>query len=458
MGKKDAHYLCNECGENFNKWHGQCTNCLAWDTLVEFKTPNILSNRLQPSRMHSAIVKKSIKVDAINIIDDTRIQTNISEFDRVLGGGLVLGSVILIGGPPGVGKSSILTQTACLLSKQYNCFYVSGEESEEQIASRIKRMELSYDKLHLMTDTQVENILTVSDNLKPDVLVIDSIQTTELANINSAAGSTTQVRDSATVLTQYAKTHNVCIFLIGHITKSGQVAGPKVLEHIVDCVLYLEADESNRYRTLRSVKNRFGKINELGVFSMEEKGLKEVKNPSAIFLNRSEDLVPGSSVLVLWEGTRALLVEIQALVDNSSYQSNKRLTLGLDANRLSMLIAVLNKHAGSILASQDIYINVVGGMKVTETAIDLALILAVVSSLLNKPLPRDLVVFGEVGLSGEVRAVPNGLDRLAEASKHGFKRAIVPKKNINQTSKINQQMQIYPVTKIDETIEILKKF
>ncbi len=383
-----------------------------------------------------------------------RYSSSIGELDRVLGGGLVPGSVILIGGNPGAGKSTLLLQVMCLLaSNGRSALYVTGEESLQQVGMRAQRLNLPQENLQLLTETNVEKICRVAQQLQPELLVVDSIQVMHSGDVPSAPGSVSQVRECAAYLIQYAKQTNTVLFLVGHVTKEGNLAGPKVLEHMIDCFIMLEGGNDTKYRVLRGQKNRFGAVNEIGVFAMTETGLKEVKNPSAIFLARTEEDAAGSLVMVLWEGTRPLLVEIQALVDTSQLGNPRRLAVGLDQNRLSMLLAVLHRHGGIYMADQDVYVNVVGGVKVNETSADLALLLAIVSSFRDKSLPKDLVVFGEVGLSGEIRPVPGGQERLREAAKHGFTRAIVPKQNMPKT-KIDG-IEVVPVSKVAQALEAI---
>ena len=383
-----------------------------------------------------------------------RFSSSIGELDRVLGGGLVPGSVILIGGNPGAGKSTLLLQVMCLLAHSgRSALYVTGEESPQQVAMRAQRLNLPQENLQLLTETNVEQICRVAQQLQPELLVVDSIQVMHSADVPSAPGSVSQVRECAAYLIQYAKQTNTVLFLVGHVTKEGNLAGPKVLEHMIDCFIMLEGGSDTKYRVLRGQKNRFGAVNEIGVFAMTETGLKEVKNPSAIFLARTEEDAAGSLVMVLWEGTRPLLVEIQALVDTSLLGNPRRLAVGLDQNRLSMLLAVLHRHGGIYMADQDVYVNVVGGVKVSETSADLALLLAIVSSFRDKSLPKDLVVFGEVGLSGEIRPVPGGQERLREAAKHGFTRAIVPQQNMPKT-KI-EGIEVVPVSKVAQALEAI---
>jgi DNA repair protein RadA/Sms len=389
----------------------------------------------------------------VDLKDMPRLTTGTQELDRVLGGGLVPGSAILIGGHPGAGKSTLLLQIMCYLAAQLPALYVTGEESLQQVAMRAHRLGLKADQLKMLSETSVEAVCQVAAELKPKVIVIDSIQVMHMAEIQSAPGSVAQVRESAADLTRYAKQTGTVLFLVGHVTKDGTLAGPKVLEHMIDCSLQLEGSSDSRFRTLRSHKNRFGAVNELGVFAMLENGLKEVKNPSSIFLNRGETPSPGSVVMVVWEGTRPLLVEIQALVDQSHMNNPRRVAVGMDHNRLAMLLAVLHRHGGLHTGDQDVFVNVVGGVKVLETSGDLALLLAVVSSFRDRALPQDLMVFGEVGLSGEIRPVPNGQERIREAAKHGFKRAIVPKGNVPKEPL--KGMEIVGVSQLGEAIDAL---
>ncbi len=380
-----------------------------------------------------------------------RLDTGMHELNRVLGGGLVPGSVVLIGGDPGVGKSTCLLQVCCELSQRTSVLYVTGEESLQQITMRAKRLGLPDSPVKLITETQVENIIATAEQEKSQVLVIDSIQTMQLTEIASAPGSVSQVRESAALLTRFAKRTGTAIFLVGHVTKSGDLAGPRVLEHIIDAVCYFE-NTNSRFRILRAVKNRFGAANEIGVFAMTEGGLKEVTNPSAIFLTRAGSSLPGSVVMVHWEGSRPILVEIQALVDQTRAEIPRRVAIGLDHNRLAMLLAVLHRHAGIATHSHDVFINVAGGVKVMGTSGDLAVAMAIVSSLKDKPFPRDLITFGEIGLAGEIRPVPNGQERLAEAAKHGFKKAIVPKAN-QASQKID--LNISGVETIRQALDLL---
>lgn len=385
--------------------------------------------------------------------DVPRLATGSGEFDRVLGGGLVPGSAVLISGSPGAGKSTLLIQTLCKLAEQHSALYVTGEESLAQIAMRARRLQLPVDKLNVMAQTNVEAICATWDEMKPKLIVIDSIQVMYMDGVESAPGGVAQVRESASMLIQHAKRTDTILLLVGHVTKEGNLAGPRVLEHMIDCFVMLEGENDSRYRTLRASKNRFGAVNELGIFAMTEKGLAEVSNPSAIFLSRGEEAAPGSIVMVVWEGTRPLLVEAQALVDASALGNPRRVAVGFEQNRLAMLLAVLHRHGGLQVGDQDVFVNAVGGIRVTETSSDLALLLAVVSSFRDKALPMDLICFGEVGLSGEIRPVPNGQDRLREAAKHGFRHAIVPKANLPKQP--IKGMQITGVSKLQEALEAI---
>lgn len=379
-----------------------------------------------------------------------RFSTGFKELDRVLGGGMVPGSAILIGGSPGAGKSTLLLQTLCKLAGEMKTLYVTGEESLQQVAMRAHRLGLPTGDLNMLSETSIEQICLIASQEKPRLMVIDSIQVMHMADVQSSPGSVTQVRESAAYLTRFAKTQGVAIIMVGHVTKDGSLAGPKVLEHCIDCSIMLDGDSDSRFRTLRSHKNRFGAVNELGVFAMTEQGLREVSNPSAIFLSRGEEMTLGSSVMVVWEGTRPLLVEILALVDHSMTANPRRVAVGLEQNRLAILLAVLHRHGVLQMADQDVFVNVVGGVKVIETSADLALMLVMVSSLRDRPLPKDLVVFGEVGLAGEIRPVPSGQERITEAAKHGFRRAIVPKKT-------QDNMQIFGVKKLADALAILEE-
>ena len=453
MAKHKTVYTCTACGAEFGKWQGQCTECGQWNSISEtIATPPLPSGAWAGG--YSGAPPKLQSLQDINLETTPRISSGTGEFDRVLGGGLVPGSVILIGGHPGAGKSTLLLQCMCHLAQTANALYISGEESLQQVALRAHRLGLPTGQLKLLTETNVESICHIALQTKPKIMVVDSVQVMHVPELKSAPGGVSQVRESAALLTRFAKQTNTILFLIGHVTKDGTLAGPKVLEHMIDCSIMLEGTEDSRFRTLRSHKNRFGAINELGVFAMTDKGLKEVKNPSAIFLSRGENIASGSLVMVVWEGTRPLLVEIQALVDTSPLGNPRRVTLGLEQNRLAMLLAVLHRHGGLQLGDQDVFANVVGGVKVTETSADLALLLAIVSSFRNRPLPRDLVVFGEVGLTGEIRPVPSGMERLREAAKHGFRRAIAPFDNAPRSGL--KDMEIIGVRKLSEALDAIQ--
>jgi len=442
--KQKRHFVCSECGASFAKWSGKCNECGAWNTLIESLDAPSKGNNWSG-------VASNIQVLAdVGELQTLRFATGSNELDRVLGGGLVAGSVVLIGGDPGIGKSTILLQTMTYLAKDFKTLYVTGEESPQQVAMRAKRLDLAQDQLQIMTETCIEYIIAACKKHKPKIMVIDSIQTIFTEALQSAPGGVAQVRESAALLVRYAKQHDCAIFLVGHVTKDGALAGPRVLEHMVDAVLYFEGQSDNRLRLLRAVKNRFGAAGELGVFGMTDKGLKEVSNPSAIFLAREQTEIAGSVVMATWEGTRPLLIEVQALVDSSHLGNPRRVCVGFDHNRLAMLLAVLHRHGNIATYDQDVFLNIVGGVKVSETAADLALIAAVSSSLKNITLPPDLLIFGEVGLSGEIRPVPSGIERLKEAAKHGFKKAIIPKNNAPKTN--NTKLEIIPVTKLSEVL------
>ena len=456
MAKAKTNYTCSDCGGISNKWTGQCPACQQWNTLVEtvVEAPgmNRLSNPQYKSLAQSAPVLSLADIEAVDV---PRFGTGIEEFDRVLGGGLVPGGVVLIGGDPGIGKSTLLLQALANIASIKSTLYVSGEESGAQIAMRARRLDVDAKDLKLQAEIQLEKILGTLADLKPEVAVIDSIQTVYSDALSSAPGSVAQVRECAAQLTRVAKQTGITIILVGHVTKEGALAGPRVLEHIVDTVLYFEGDTQSSFRLVRAIKNRFGAVNELGVFAMTEKGLKGVSNPSALFLSQHDNQVPGSCVMVTQEGTRPLLVEIQALVDTSHLPNARRLSVGLEQNRLAMLLAVLHRHAGIAAFDQDVFINAVGGVKITEPAADLAVLLAINSSMRNKPLPRGLVVFGEVGLAGEIRPAPRGQERLREAAKLGFSIAMIPKSNTPK-QKIDG-MTIVAVERIDEAFNKLRE-
>jgi DNA repair protein RadA/Sms len=461
MAKAKTAFVCTECGASFSKWQGQCGECGAWNTLSEFVIEPASASKgggAPVARQGSwagrpeaagVVALKDVSQDA-----EVRVSTTIGELDRVLGGGLVEGSVVLVGGDPGIGKSTLLLQALALMSANLPALYVTGEESLAQVAGRAQRLGLPLDNLHALAETCVEKILgqAAATTPTPRLLVADSIQTLWSELLTAAPGSVSQVRESAARLVRFAKETGTSVFLVGHVTKEGGIAGPRVLEHMVDAVLYFEGESGSRFRVLRAFKNRFGAVNELGVFAMGDKGLREVPNPSAIFLSGSSTAQPGSAVMVTREGTRPLLVEVQALVDKSPLANPRRVALGLEQNRLAMLLAVLHRHGGVGVYDQDVFVNVVGGIRVQETAADLPVLLAVLSSLRDKPLAEKTVAFGEVGLSGEIRPVPNGEERLKEAATHGFRRAIVPKANAPKKGQF-KDMEVIAVERLSEALQ-----
>jgi DNA repair protein RadA/Sms len=445
-------YACTACGGQSSKWVGQCPDCGAWNSLQESVAPPVATTGRFGG--YGGTAEAAVRTLAsIATGTETRLTTGLDELDRVLGGGLVAGSVVLIGGDPGIGKSTLLLQALASLSARVPALYVTGEESAEQVSLRARRLGVSGDRLRLLTETGVERILAHAATERPRVMVVDSIQTLYTELLQSAPGSVAQVRESAAQLVRHAKRSDTAVFLVGHVTKEGALAGPRVLEHMVDTVLYFEGEVGSQFRLIRAIKNRFGAVNELGVFAMTDRGLKPVSNPSAIFLSRHDQEVAGSGILVTREGTRPLLVEVQALVDQSPLANPRRVALGLEQNRLAMLLAVLHRHGGIAMYDQDVYVNVVGGVRVTETAADLPTLLAVLSSFRDRPLPGDLVAFGEVGLAGEVRPVPSGQERLREAAKHGFRRALVP--HANAPKRGVEGLEIVPVRRLAEALEIL---
>ncbi len=456
MAKAKSAFVCNDCGADYPKWQGQCHECNAWNTLTEIRLSPVTKSSAVKVGGHGGFSGATADVRLlkdIDLVDLPRFSSGIGELDRVLGGGFVPGSAILIGGHPGAGKSTLLLQILCEMARTRSALYVTGEESPQQVAMRASRLGLPTDGLKLMAETDLDQILVSAEMHKPELMVVDSIQVVHSNAIASAAGSVSQVRDCAAQLTRFAKQSGTVLILVGHVTKDGSLAGPKVLEHMIDCSILLEGEEDSRYRTLRGQKNRFGAVNEVGIFAMTDTGMREVKNPSAIFLDRAEHPAPGTTVMVVWEGTRPLLVEIQALVDDSSLGNPRRVAVGFETNRLAMLLAVLHRHGGIQVGDQDVFANVVGGVRVLETSADLALLLAIVSSLRNRALPKDLVVFGEVGLSGEIRPVPSGQERIAEAAKHGFRRAIVPKGNAPK--KPVPGLEVTAVSRLDEALAAL---
>ena len=455
MATGKTSYQCAECGALAPKWTGQCADCNAWNTLAEI-TPEQQSQGKERFQSHLAARAEIRKLDEVSLEQPPRVSTGSNELDRSLGGGLVNGSVVLLGGDPGIGKSTLLLQALSALSGRGNLstLYVTGEESVSQVSLRASRLELPASGLHVLAENLLEHIFSAAQQHGPRVLVVDSIQTVFSKILQSAPGSVAQVRECAARLVRYAKQTQTMVFLVGHVTKEGALAGPRVLEHMVDTVLYFEGDGNSRYRMIRAVKNRYGAVNELGVFAMTDKGLREVSNPSAIFLSSHGEPAPGTAVLVTREGSRPLLVEVQALVDQCHGQQPRRVTVGLDQNRLSMLLAVLHRHAGVATYDQDVFVNVAGGVRVNETAADLAVLAAVLSSLHNRPLADSLVVFGEVGLTGEIRPVQEGLERLKEARKHGFDKAIIPA--ANAPKKAPGKLGITPVRKLSQAIEALR--
>ena len=456
MPKTKSAYQCGDCGAQAPKWSGQCTDCGAWNTLVEVSITASASKSGDRFAGYAGEANTHLVQDLAGVEEQAqaRFGSRLDELDRVLGGGLVQGSVVLIGGDPGIGKSTLLLQALANYSVQEATLYITGEESLQQVSARAKRLDLDDARLRLLTETKVENIIDALHKEKPSIVVIDSIQTLYTHWLQSAPGSVAQVRECAAQLVRYAKQYSVSLFLVGHVTKEGALAGPRVLEHMVDSVLYFEGDAGSRFRVVRAIKNRFGAVNEIGVFAMTEKGLRAVTNPSAIFLSRHAEPVSGSVVLVTREGSRPMLVEVQALVDESHLANPRRVTLGLEQNRLAMLLAVLHRHGGTAMYDQDVFVNVVGGVRVSETGADLAVILAILSSMRDHPLDTKLVVFGEVGLAGEIRPVQNGEDRLREAAKHGFTQAIVPKANLPRAHPI-EGMQIHAVQRLGEAIELI---
>ncbi|CAN7274428.1 DNA repair protein RadA [Pseudorhodoferax sp. LjRoot39] len=452
MAKEKSIYTCSECGGTSPKWLGKCPHCEAWNTLVETVAQPAASGR---NRFAALAPAAELQVLAdIEASEVARTPTGQEELDRVLGGGIVDGGVVLIGGDPGIGKSTLLLQALDALQRSgMPTLYVTGEESGAQVALRSRRLGLDHSQVPVLAETQLEKILATLDARKPGIAVIDSIQTVYSEQLTSAPGSVAQVRECAAHLTRAAKSSGTAIVLVGHVTKEGALAGPRVLEHMVDTVLYFEGDTHSSFRLVRAIKNRFGAVNEIGVFAMTERGLKGVSNPSAIFLSQHSEPVPGSCVLVTLEGTRPMLVEIQALVDDGG-PSPRRLSVGLDRDRLAMLLAVLHRHAGVACLDQDVFVNAVGGVRIAEPAADLAVLLAITSSLRGKPLPKGFVAFGEVGLAGEVRPAPRGQERLREAAKLGFSVAVVPK--ANAPKKPIEGLTIHAVDRVDEAVAVLR--
>ncbi|MBY4596334.1 DNA repair protein RadA [Ottowia caeni] len=459
MAKDKSIYICNECGASSARWLGKCPSCGAWNSLIEStpEAPTAGKNRMGAAFAALAPSSEARPLAAIEAVDVARTPTGQPELDRVLGGGIVEGGVVLIGGDPGIGKSTLLLQALDALQRaQLNTLYVTGEESGAQVALRARRLGITGSQVAVLPEIQLEKILATLASQRPAVAVIDSIQTVYSDQLTSAPGSVAQVRECAAHLTRYAKSSGCAIVLVGHVTKDGQLAGPRVLEHMVDTVLYFEGDTHSSYRLVRAIKNRFGAVNEIGVFAMTERGLKGVSNPSAIFLSQHSQPVPGSCVLVTLEGTRPMLVEIQALVDSGG-PSPRRLSVGLERDRLAMLLAVLHQHAGVATGDQDVFVNAVGGVRISEPAADLAVMLAITSSLRGKPLPKGFIAFGEVGLAGEVRPAPRGQERLKEAAKLGFSVAVVPKANAPKKSdKSFEGLTIHAVERVDEAMALVR--
>ena len=456
MVKVKTQYVCTECGADFNKWGGQCSACKAWNTLQEFRmAPKTNVRQASFAGTDSAEI---VSLDKVDTERRPRLSIGIDELDRVLGGGLVAGSVTLIGGDPGIGKSTLLLQVQAALAVNENCLYITGEESSEQVAMRAHRLGLPTSNLKCLTETSVEQIIQQAARIQPTLMIIDSIQTIYSEALTAAPGSVSQVRDASAQLVRYAKQSGCAIFLVGHVTKEGHLAGPRVLEHMVDTVLYFESDSGSRFRVIRAIKNRFGAVNELGVFAMTDKGLREVSNPSAMFLAQREAPVAGSCVLVTREGTRPLLVEVQALVDTCAAGHPRRVAVGVDAQRINLLLAVLHRHAGIAIHDQDVYVNVVSGLRISETASDLAVILAILSSLRNKPLPHHFAAFGEVGLSGELRPVPNGEERIKAAIGQGLTYMLIPKSNAKGLTKAmikNKKVKLLAADHLGEALNMV---
>jgi DNA repair protein RadA/Sms len=458
MAKTKRVYVCRECGAQTPQWAGRCADCGAWNSLEESvqssAKPTTAMNKHTGYAGHQQNTVQALKT--ITSEQAVRWSTGLPELDRVLGGGLVTGSVVLIGGDPGIGKSTLLLQAMASMAELsgINPLYISGEESLQQIRLRAERLQLQETPVDLLAETHAEQMMAIAQQRQPQVMVIDSIQTVFTELLQSAPGTVAQVRESAAQLVRFAKSSGITMILVGHVTKQGALAGPRVLEHMVDTVLYFEGDSSTRFRILRAVKNRFGAVNELGVFAMTELGLKEVSNPSAIFLSRGEKAVPGSMITVIREGSRPMLVEVQALVDESPLGNPRRVSVGLEQNRLAMLLAILHRHGGITCHDQDVFINVVGGVKLSETGADLAVLTAVISSLRNKAIPQDWVVFGEVGLTGEIRPVQAGEERIRDAGKHGFKVALVPAANAPR--KPIPGLKVIAVHHLQQAIDALK--
>ena len=449
MAKTKNSYQCENCGALLGKWAGQCPECREWNCIVETRSESRSGGRF--STYSGQLVNDVTDLADVDNSAVNRMATGVGELDRVLGGGIVPGSVILLGGDPGIGKSTLLLQLAAALAGRYPCLYITGEESLEQLGMRGRRLDLSLARIRCLTETSVEQIIGHATQEKPQLMIVDSIQSVYSEALASAPGSVAQIRESAASLVRWAKQNRCCVILVGHVTKEGALAGPKVLEHMVDTVLYFESDGGSRYRVIRAVKNRFGAINELGMFAMTGKGLREIKNPSAIFLAGHSEPVPGSVITVVREGTRPILLEVQALVDQSQLHNPRRVALGLDHNRLVMMLAVLHRQGGVAMHDYDVFINVVGGMRITETGADLPMLLALFSSFRDQPMRQKMICFGEVGLSGEIRPVHDGEQRLSEAASHGFDHALVPAANAPR--KPIKGLSVIPVRSVSEALE-----
>ncbi len=453
MAKQKIIFQCTECGSRCSKWAGQCSGCTQWNTLVEVIDEGLPTASRFSGFAGSAGQQGVISLSEVSADEVARFSSGLNELDRVLGGGMVPGSAVLIGGDPGIGKSTLLLQAMVALSQQLKTLYITGEESIQQLSLRSQRLQLESDQLQVLSETALSRIFAVAQELQPKVIVIDSIQTVYTDQLQSAPGAVGQVRECAAQLVRFAKQTQTTIFLVGHVTKDGALAGPRVLEHMVDSVLYFEGDAGSRHRIIRAIKNRFGAVNELGVFVMTETGLQEVKNPSAIFLSRHDSEVSGSVVTVTREGSRPMLIEVQALVDESHAGNPRRVALGMEQNRLAMLLAVLHRHGGVSMVHQDVFVNVVGGVRITETAGDLAVLMAILSSFRAKPIPKTWMVFGEIGLAGEIRPVQNGEERLREASKQGFNKAIIPRANAPKM--FDSALEIVLVSTLEEALSAL---
>lgn len=458
MAKPKSIFICSACGARYSRWQGICSECGEAATISE----TLIDNAPNPGAKVAARALNGFagasgsgicNLSSVDLTSRPRISTGFSEFDRVLGGGIVSGSVTLIGGNPGAGKSTLLLQTVGRLCMSHKILYVTGEESLQQVAIRAARLKIGTDRIRIAAETSIDAICEMASSEQPQVLIVDSIQVMHVNGIESAPGSVSQVREGAAALTQFAKRTGIAVFMVGHVTKDGTLAGPKILEHCVDCSIILEAGTDMRYRTLRCQKNRFGAVNEIGVFAMTDEGLKEVKNPSAIFLSRQETVAPGSLAMVTWEGTRPLLVELQGLVDLSRYSNPRRLSLGTDQNRLSMLLSVLHRHAEFSLGDQDVFVNIVGGVKVEDTSADVPLAMALISSFKDRPIDKGTIAFGEIGLTGEIRPVPYGQERIAEAAKQGFVRIVVPYDNAPRRKLSN--VEVIPVSRVTDLFNLI---